>query len=67
MTNYEQDTLNLINGETPRAKYDQMVKVNNLIEMIANPRRGRPEEHWGIYDVVDYILTNGLLPENSKY
>lgn len=60
MTNYEQETLSLIKGDTPKQKYHNMLLINSLLENIVTPRRGSQEEMWDIHDVVEYIKSNNL-------
>ena len=61
MTNYEYEILKLIPGDTPKKKYDTIVRINAFLEMIATPRRGFPEENWTIQDAYDYINSNDLI------
>lgn len=65
MTNYEQDTLSLIKGDTPKEKYNNMLLINALLENIATPRRGTEEENWDIMDVVNYINAHDLLTKTN--
>ena len=67
MINYTNDTLDLINGETPKEKYNHMILLNNLIEMIATPRKGSDEDAWCILDIVEYINAHNLIPNKSNY
>lgn len=61
MTNYENETLSLIKGDTPKQKFENMQKIRQLIEYIATPRHGSVQENWNIDDVVDYINQNNLI------
>lgn len=65
MTNYEQDTLNLINGKTPKEKYETLKNIMNLLDNVATPARGTEAENWTIYDVAKKINEQKLLIESK--
>ena len=43
MQNYERLILSALEGETPRAKYDRLMKMYRLLRTIGWPRRGTHE------------------------
>lgn len=65
MTNYNNDTLDLIPGETPRQKYETLVKIMDLLDKVAYPRRGNEEEDWDIYKVAGLIINENLVAKNQ--
>lgn len=44
MSNYDQLTLELIPGETPKERYETAQKIIQILTEIAYPRRDSPEE-----------------------
>jgi hypothetical protein len=61
MTNYEADTLALLNGETPKEKYETLKSIMALLDCIATPARGSEEENWDIYHVAKIIGDKKLI------
>lgn len=46
MRPYEQIILEALDGDTPKEKYDNLIKMQKLLQKIAFPRRGMDEEFW---------------------
>lgn len=46
MRPYEQIILEILDGDTPKEKHDNLVKMQKLLQKIAFPRRGMDEEFW---------------------
>ena len=44
MTTYSNEMYLLLPGQTPRQKYENLVEILRIIQEIAYPRRGTPEE-----------------------
>ncbi len=44
MTNYQNDIMNLLQGDTPKQKYENLVKMKEVLIILAFPRRGTDEE-----------------------
>lgn len=63
MTNYQNDIMDLIPGETPKQKYDNLEKVFVFLQMMTTPRRGMVEENWDVYEAVNYCNANTCVKE----
>lgn len=64
MTNYELDIMELLPGVTPKAKYENLAVMIDVLTKIITPRRGSAEENWDTYDAMLYAEKRGLiLPE----
>lgn len=46
MRPYEQIIMERLDGDTPKEKHDNLVKMQKLLSAIAFPRRGMDEEFW---------------------
>jgi hypothetical protein len=55
--------MDLIPGETPKQKYDNLEKVFVFLQMMTTPRRNMPETHWDIYQALDYAQKNTCIGE----
>ena len=60
MSNFDNDTLASIPGNTPREKFVCLQKMIALLEAVAYPRRGTAEENLTLQDVSDQAAK--LLP-----
>jgi hypothetical protein len=52
MTNYQNDIMNLLQGDTPKQKYDNLKDMQNLLTMLVYPRRGTSEETMSLHEFV---------------
>ena len=51
MTNYSQDIMEMIPGETPKQKYDFMVALRQHLQDISYPRRWTQSDGWTMSEV----------------
>lgn len=65
MTNYEKETLALLNGDTPKEKYDTMRNIMVLLDCISTPARGSEAENWTAYDIAQIIEKQNLLKKGE--
>lgn len=63
MTNYEQEIMDLIPGETPKQKYENVENVFVFLQMLTTPRRGLPESNWDIKEASDFANSNTCVKE----
>lgn len=61
MTNYENDTLALLNGDTPKQRYETLKNIMILLDCISTPARGSEAENWTSYDIAQIIEKQNLL------
>ena len=54
---------NNIPGETPKEKYEKLLKMKDILILIAFPRRGTYEEQYGIQDIADLIILNFTIDD----
>jgi len=48
MRRYEDVIMEMLPGDSPRDKYNELIKIYKTMRQIAYPRRGSEEEFWGI-------------------
>jgi hypothetical protein len=48
MRPYERIIIERLDGDTPKEKYDNLIKMQQLLQRIAFPRRGLDEEKWTV-------------------
>ena len=48
MRRYEDAIMEMIQGDSPKDKHDELVKIYKTLQQIAYPRRGTEEESWGV-------------------
>jgi len=63
MTNYERDTIEMILGDTPKEKHDNLKSLLEIATAICYPRRGTDDEKIDIYKAAD-LLTNHIKNPN---
>jgi len=57
MTDYENETLGLIPGETPRKKYESMVSIIKILTMIAYPKDGTYYSREELAEIIKKIIS----------
>jgi hypothetical protein len=67
MQPYDKLILERLKGETPREKYEYLIKMQTLLHRIAFPRRGQHEEMWEIMDIVKEIVDNKLINHDDEF
>jgi hypothetical protein len=53
--------MELLIGDTPKQKHDNLVKINKILSEIAYPRRGTNEETKDIQDFANQIIQHKLI------
>lgn len=61
MIHYEDLIMDLLAGDTPKQKYNNLVKMKNLLSEIAYPKRGTIEESRDIYHFANEIIEQKLI------
>jgi len=54
-----------LKGSTPKEKYDNLIAMQQLLSVVAFPRRGTAEEALTIYDIA--TLASDLVEYESNY
>lgn len=67
MQPYDKLIMQQLKGETPKEKYDYLLKIQDLLHRTAFPQRGSKEEQWGIMEVVNEINENELVEWPGNY
>jgi len=58
---YKDIIMELLIGDTPKQKHDNLVKINKILSEIAYPRRGTNEETKDIQDFANQIIQHKLI------
>lgn len=64
---YERAIVDMLIGDTPRKKYDHLMSMMQMLQAIAYPRRGTPEETWTIETVSELIRSMDLIRQDADY
>ena len=67
MVPYDTKIRNALLGDTPKEKYEKLRDMQALLQAIAFPGRGTPEECWDIMDVVKIIRDRQLIDQHGEY
>lgn len=71
MENFEALIMHLLNGDTPKQKYEHLLVTLRTIENVAMPRRGSIEEGWDIEQLTEHInhlgLRSSVIEHHSNY
>ena len=63
MNNYDNETLFLMPGKTPRQKHENLIEILRIIQEIGYPRRGTEEENKTLQDFADEIIKLKLVEQ----
>jgi hypothetical protein len=62
--NYERLIIELLVGDTPKAKYDHLVAILKVSEQVCYPRRGTEDDRLDVFDVAE-LLTPHIKNPNA--
>lgn len=65
MSNYENMIIDLVKGETPKQKYDNLKAILQYSEMMCYPRRGTQDDSFDIYDFARFITPHIKNPNSE--
>jgi len=51
MIRYENLIMEMIPGDFPKDKYEKLLEIKTTLRQISFPRRGTPEELWGVNEI----------------
>lgn len=55
MTSYMNEIYDMINGETPKEKYDNLKEIMHHLEVLCYPRRGTQDDSFDVYDFANFF------------
>jgi hypothetical protein len=61
MLSFDNETLHLLPGKTPREKHENLVEILRIMQEVGYPRRGTLEENKALQDFAEEIIKLNLV------